>query len=195
MKKFIAVIITLFAFAIYTNADDLPNVQLEMRGYDMVEIPQGTFIPVMATSDISTENCTEGYKVKFLSTTNLYMYETIVVPENSEFWGYIEKVNLPVVGTNGSMKIKLVKMITPNGQETPMRGYIYTGNNNLIGGEMSAPVKWIKMPHYQSAFKYVNLSARPSQERAMGVHTGIKTGSNEVIVLTAPLFVLHTLSD
>jgi ABC-type antimicrobial peptide transport system ATPase subunit len=123
------------------------------------------------------------------------MYETIAIPENTEFYGYVEKVNLPVVGTNGSMKIKLVKMVTPNGHETPMRGYIYTRNNNLIGGEMSGPVKWIKMPHYQSKFKYVNLALRPSQERAMGVHTGIKTGSNEVIVLTAPLFLLHTLSD
>jgi hypothetical protein len=196
MNKLITtfVIITGLAFT-PVFADDMENVQIDMRGYDMIEVPAGTFIPVMSTAEISTATCTEGYKVKFIATDNLYMYETTVVPENSIFYGYIEKINLPVVGTNGSMKIKITKMVLPDGTENPMKGYIYTDNNNLIGGGISDPVKWIKMPHYQSKFEYVNMSLRPSQERKVGTHTAIQAGSNEIIVLTAPMYLTHTLSN
>src|SRR5574344_491516 len=196
MNKFIVafVIITGLAFTPVLAAD-MENVQIDMRGYDMIEVPAGTFIPVMSTAEISTATCTEGYKVKFIATDNLYMYETTVVPENAIFYGYIEKMNLPVVGTNGSMKIKITKMVLPDGTETPMKGYIYTDNNNLIGGGISDPVKWIKMPHYQSKFEYVNMSLRPSQERKVGTHTAIQAGSNEIIVLTDPMYLTHTLSN
>ncbi|MBQ2611816.1 hypothetical protein IJF81_05415 [bacterium] len=195
VRKLILSILFLFIFNPIMIAEEVSNVQLEMRGYDMIEIPTGTFIPVMVTSDISTETCSEGYKVRFLATNDLYMYDRTVIPENAEFYGYVEKVNLPIIGTNASMKIKVVNMVLPGGQQTPMRGYIYTPNNNLIGGEMAPTKKWVKMPHYQSKFKYVNLSARPSLERSMGVHVGFRTGENLVIVLTDPLFITHTLSD
>ena len=76
---------------------------------------------------------TEGHKVKFIATNDLFMYDTIIVPENTVFEGYIEKMNEPVVGTNASMIIRISKMILPDKFELPMKGYIYTSNNNLIG--------------------------------------------------------------
>ena len=45
------------------------------------------------------------------------MYETNIIPRESEFYGYIEKINEPVVGTNGAMKIKITKMYDPASQK------------------------------------------------------------------------------
>ena len=86
-------------------------IQLEMRNYDEITLPVGTFIPVITTQEISTETCPEGFKTKFISTTDLFMYETNIIPKNTEFFGYIEKIHEPVIGTNASMKIKITKLI------------------------------------------------------------------------------------
>lgn len=41
----------------------MEDVQLETRGYDVIEVPAGTFIPVLSNQEISTEYCPEGFKV------------------------------------------------------------------------------------------------------------------------------------
>ncbi len=183
-------------------AEDLPNVQLEMRNYDEISLPAGTFIPVITTQEISTETCPEGYKVKFITTNDLFMYETNILPRNTELYGYIEKINEPVVGTNASMKIKITKIIMPDGFEIPTKGYLYTSNNNLIGGELTQPSEWVKMPHYQSKFQGIawnyrgaTLQIRPGGKRSMGVHTKIPAGDQQIIILTAPTAITHTITE
>lgn len=177
------------------------DVQIEMRGFDEITLPVGTFVPVMTTEEISTETCPEGYKVKFIATTDLFMYETNIIPKNTEFYGYIEKIHEPVVGTNASMKIKITKLIMPDGFEIPTKGYIYTSNNNLIGGELTPPAEWVKMPHYQSQFQGIawnrrsaTLQLRPGGKRSMGVHTRIPAGDQQIIILTAPTGITHTIT-
>ncbi len=195
MKKIflILTIMLSFAFVPTIQAQEFENVQLELRDYSQIEIPTGTFIPVMTMQEISTATCNEGYKVKFLTTSDLFIRETKVIPKDTVVYGYIEEIHDPVVGTNASMKIKLTKMIYADGCEVPMKGYIYTSNNNLIGGGISEPVKWIKVPHYQSRFRYMNLRMKPSMERKMGIHSTIQAGSAQIVVLTAPMYVSHTL--
>lgn len=175
---------------------ELEDVKIETRGYDVVEIPAGTFIPVISAQEISTEYCPEGYKVRFTGTNDLYMYETNVIPVNSEFYGYIEKLNEPVVGTNASMTIRITKMILPDGFEVPLRGYIYTPNNNLIGGELSAPAEWRKMPHYQvRRGNNMTLQIRPGRARKLGTHTKITSGENRLIILSDSAWMTHTLTN
>lgn len=178
-----------------TRAENLPNIQLDMRDYDGIEVPAGTFIPVMNAQEISTQICSEGYKVKFVGTNDLFMYESNIIPKDSEFYGYIEKMNEPVVGTNASMIIKITKMVLPDGFEIPIRGYIYTSNNNIIGGGISAPEKYVKVPHYQSSYRKATLQLRPSAERKMGTHTTLKPGENLIILLTGPASITHTLTN
>ena len=86
---------------------EVSNIQLNMRTYSGVDIPAGVVIPVLNMQEISTETCPEGYKTKFVSTNDLYIEDTKVIPENSEFYGYIEKINEPIVGTNASMRVKI----------------------------------------------------------------------------------------
>lgn len=209
MRAFLAIITSvIFFIGIFINiaqnsfAAEIVPVQLELKGYDEIILPTGSFVPVLSTQEISTETCPEGYKVKFISTSDLFMYETNIIPRETEFFGYIEKINEPVVGTNAAMKIKITKMIMPDGFETPVKGYIYTSNNNLIGGELTPPADWVRMPHYQSKFQGISwnhraatLQMRPGGKRSMGVHTKIPAGDQQIIILTAPVPITHTITD
>jgi len=195
MKKLSLLLIFMLFFTPLARAEEFQNVQLEIRDYDAIEIPTGAFIPIISTQEISTQYCPEGYKVKFIATHDMYMHETTVIPKNTEFYGYIEKLNEPIVGTNASMKIKISKLVLPDGFEIPIRGYIYTNNNNLIGGGISEPAKWQKMPHYQTKFKKVTLRAAPSMERKMGEHTTVRSGADGMIILTDPAWITHTLTN
>lgn len=181
---------------------EIEKVQLEMRNYDGVTLPEGTFIPVLNTQEISTETCPEGYKVKFVATNDLFMHETNIIPRDTEFYGYIEKINEPVVGTNASMRIKITKLVMTDGFEIPVKGYIYTSNNNLIGGGLTPPAEWVKMPHYQDRFQGIawihrgaTLQMRPGGTRMMGVHTKVPVGDQQIIVLTAPTEITHTITE
>ncbi|HCB11883.1 MAG TPA: hypothetical protein DEO94_07135 [Cyanobacteria bacterium UBA11991] len=130
------------------------------------------------------------------------MGDAKVIPENTEFYGYIEKINEPVIGTNASMKIKITKMILPDGYEQYIKAYIYTANDNLIGGELTPPSEWVKMPHYQDKYQGIawihrgaTLQVRPGGRRSMGVHTSVPAGERELIILVAPINMSHTYID
>ena len=174
---------------------EMEDVQLDMRGYDAIEIPAGTFIPVMNAQEISTQTCSEGYKVKFIVTNDLYMHDTNIIPQESYIYGYIEKINSPIVGTNAAMKIRVSKLVYPDGVEIPIKGYLYNSNNNVFGGGLSEPTKYIKMAQRQQKVYYTTLQIKPSQGRKMGSHTTIPAGSNEIVVLTAPAEITHTLTN
>lgn len=204
--RFLLITLALISFTLlnqtYTPAQEMEKIEFEMRDYDEIVLPTGSFIPVITTQEISTETCPEGYKLKFISTSDLFMYETNIIPRNTEFFGYIEKINEPVIGTNASMKIKITKLLLPDGFEIPMKGYIYTSNDNLIGGELTPPADWVKMPHYQSKFQGISwnhrsatLQIRPGGRRSMGTHTRIPAGDQQIIILTAPAPITHTLTD
>lgn len=178
------------------SAAPLEDIQLDMREQDPVVLNAGTFIPVISAQEISTQYNSEGYKVKFIATTDLFMYDTKIVPENTLFEGYIEKMNEPVIGTNASMIIRIAKMILPDGYELPMKGYIYTSNNNLIGGGVSEPENWIRMPHYQQKLKgTATLQIKPGERRKMGEHTTLPSGLDLLIILTEPLEITHVLTN
>lgn len=207
MKKILSGIILFLLVGINTHAaptDDnttITNPQLEMRDYDGIELPAGTFIPAISAQEISTQYCPEGYKVKFIATNDLFLYDTKIIPKNTELYGYIEKINEPIVGTNASMKIKITKIVFQDGFEIPIRGYVHTSNNNLIGGELTQPAEFVKMPHYQSRFqgwynvKGATLQIRPGRTRKMGEHTRIAAGVDLIIILTAPAWITHTLTN
>lgn len=193
----------IFTMPLCIADNNVPDItQFDLRDYDGVIVPAGVVIPVINMQEISTQTCPVGYKVKFVATNDLYIDEVNVIPENSEFYGYIEKINEPIVGTNASMKIKITKLILADGFEMPIRGYIYSTNDNLIGGELTAPSEWVKVPHYQDKYQRIGwihrgatLQLRPGGKRSMGVHTKVPTGERQLIILTAPAEITHTVMD
>lgn len=202
MKKLLTAVIIILGLASAALAEEFDNIQLPMRDYDGIELPAGTFIPIINTQEISTEYCPEGYKVKFIATNDLFLHETNIIPKGTEFFGYVEEIHEPVIGTNASMKIRISKMLLSDTFEIPIRGYIYTSNDNLIGGGLSAPAEYIKVPHFQQRFqgrfwshRGPTLQIRPGGKRLMGEHTKVNAGEEGLIILTAPAYITHTLTN
>lgn len=184
MKKLLLILSLLLLPCV--SANEMDNVQLDMRGYNAVEIPAGTFIPVMNAQEISTQYCSEGYKVKFIVTNDMFVHDTKIIPKDTYIYGYIEKINDPIIGTNAAMKIKVTKLVYRSGVEVPIKGYLYSSNKNIFGGGISEPAEYIKMAQRQLRVGKITLQAKPSYQRKMGTHTTIQSGSNEMVVLTAP---------
>lgn len=173
----------------------LADEDYSLRDYNGVEIPKGTFIPVISTQEISTFYCDEGSPVKFISTSDLYLYETNIIPSETELSGYIEKINEPIVGTNGSMIIKINKLKLSDGFEIPMHGYIYSTSGNLLGGELTPPASYDRMPSYRAGFGKGYLRDVPGPVRRMGEHKVIASGTDLIIILVKPLWITHTVTN
>ena len=108
--------------------------ELNLRDYDEYQIEAGYFIPIMSLQEFSTAITEESEPLNFVTTSDIYLFDKNVIPQGTKLKGYIEKKNEPVRGTHASMKIFINKMIMPDGFELPLKGYIYTSNNNLFGG-------------------------------------------------------------
>ena len=203
MKRIIAALILISSFLCGISfGEGIDKIQLDMRKFDAVTLETGTFIPVVNLYEISTEICPEGYKVKFVGINDLFLDETNILPKGTEFYGYIEKINEPIIGTNASMKIKITKIIFEDGFEIPIKGYVYHANDNMFGGEMTEPAEYVKVPHYQTKFqkiawnyRYPTLQIRPGGRLTMGKHTKIPSGEQLLIILTAPAEITHTVTD
>lgn len=186
----------LFYTIIFLLAGITFSLASELRGYDEFQIPAGYNIPIMSLQEFSTAYCEEGEPLNFITTTDIYLYEMNVIPKGTKITGFIDKKNEPVKGTNASMKVFLNKMYLPDGFEIPIKGYIYTANDNLIGGEMTPPLTWNRIPHYQrwTMFRAMGvLQCVPGAERKMGEHVAIAAGANLTMVLVAPINMSHTL--
>lgn len=221
MKKYLLLFFMIFAFAaasicapedvqtqknVQTSPQQdkyqLPEVKVDLREQASVEIPAGIVVPVINMQEISTQDCPVGYKVKFVGTNDLYIGDIKVIPEDTAFYGYIEKINDPIVGTNASMKVKITKFVFPDGYEQNIKAYIYTTNNNLIGGELTAPAEWVRMPHYQDTYQGISwnhrgatLQMRPGGKRSMGAHTKLPVGERHLIIFVAPSELSHTIGE
>lgn len=191
MKKLFILIFCIVLIACTVNAEsDLP------RNYDGVEVPVGSFIPVMSLQDFSTAYSDSTNQLKFVCYNDVYEFETVIIPKGTVFYGFIEKKNEPVIGTNASMVVRITKLVYEDGFTIPMVGYLYTSNGNLIGGELTAPEKWDKMPHYQKriARHFVGVQQYvPGAVRKMGEHVTVASGANMLIVIAQPLYITHTM--
>jgi hypothetical protein len=191
MKKFIVILLSLFFVSGLVFAE--PELS---RDYDGIEVPVGSFIPVISLQDFSTAYSDSTNSLKFVCYNDVYEFETVIIPKGTVFYGFIEKKNEPVIGTHASMIVRITKMEYADGFTIPMVGYIHTPNGNLIGGQMTEPEKWDKMPHYQKriARHFVGVQQYvPGATRKMGEHVTVASGANLLIVLVKPLFITHTL--
>lgn len=191
MKKLIVLLISVLMLSCAVIAE--PELT---RDYDGIEVPAGSFIPVISLQDFSTAYTDSTNLLKFECYNDIYEFETKIIPKGSVMYGFIEKKNEPVIGTHASMRVRIVKLVFPDGFKIPMEGYVHTTNGNLIGGEMTLPEKWDKMPHYHKgiARHFVGVQQYvPGATRRMGEHVTIASGANLIIVLTKPLYITHTM--
>lgn len=150
-------------------------------------IKKGTFLKVMSERQISTQEADIDDEVSFINTYDMYVEDVNAIPQNSVFYGTIEDVKEPVQGTNGALKIKINKFITPDKRTVPVDGYIYNENDNYIGGELTAPMYYSKTPHYIEGFGGGVLQYAPVDIRHPGKHTVIKPGAELFLILNSDL--------
>ena len=166
-----------------------------LKEYDEFKIPAGYFIPIMSLQEFSTAYSEEGEVLNFVTTNDIYLFDKNVIPSGSK-QGYIEKKNEPVRGTNAAMKVFINKMFLTDGHEVPIKAYVYTANDNKIGGELTAPLKYNRIPHYQrwTMFRTFGvLQYVPGEQRKMGEHVTISSGANLTMVLVEPIIMTHTV--
>lgn len=194
MKKILLLLFGIFFFITFANADD----DFVMRDYDGIEVPKGTFIRVMALQDFSSAYTDSTNKLKFAATDDTFQFETKIIPKGTVFHGFVEKKNEPVIGTHGSLVVRITHMTLPDGFVIPLKGYINTKNGNIIGGEMTEPEKYMRVPHYQEkiARHFVGvLQMVPGECRKMGEHVTVASGATMFILFVEPVYITHTLTD
>lgn len=170
--------------------------EFELRDYDEFKIDAGYNIPIMSLQEFSTAYTEECEPLQFVTTNDIFMFDKKVIPSGTRLTGYIEKKNEPIRGTNASMKVFINKMYLSDGYEIPIKAYISTSNDNKIGGELTAPEDYIKIPHYQrwTMFRAQGvLQYVPGAQRKMGEHVTISSGANLIMVLVAPINMSHTV--
>ena len=188
-KRFLILILLLFTGICIASE---PN----LRDYNEYQIPAGYFIPIMSLQEFSTAYTEEGEKLNFVTTNDIYLFDKNVIPQGSKLSGFIEKKNEPVKGTNASMTVFINKLYLTDGYEIPIKAYINTAGGNKIGGGLTEPLTYNKIPHYQrwTMFRAMGvLRYVPGAERRMGEHVTISSGANLTIVLVQPLNMTHTV--
>ncbi|MCQ2740007.1 MAG: hypothetical protein MJ237_07260 [bacterium] len=170
--------------------------ELSLRDYDELQIPAGYFVPIMSLQEFSTAYTEEGELLNFVTTNDIYMFDKNVIPQGTKLKGYIEKKNEPIVGTHAAMKVFINKMYLPDGYEIPIKAYIYTSNDNKIGGGQTEPLTYNRVPHYQrwTMFRaYGVLQCVPGDKRRMGEHVTVSSGANLTMVIVSPINLTHTV--
>ena len=189
LKKIFTIITILFVGACFASEPVL-------KDYDEYQIPAGYFIPIMSLQEFSTAYTEEGEELNFITTSDIYLFNKNVIPQGSKLKGYIEKKNEPVRGTNAAMKVFINKLYLTDGYEIPIKAYISTVNDNKIGGELTQPEKYRRVPHFQrwTMFRaYGVLQCVPGAQRRMGEHVTVSSGANLKMVLVAPINMTHTV--
>ena len=189
MKKLpILILLVIISSFLPVKADDYLIDNLNLRPQKTLYLPKGTFIKVTNVKEIVSQFTDAGDEVVLTSTFDVYLGETNLIPQKTVFYGTVEKVREPVQGTNATISIKVNKMITPDGVEYSVSGYISAnGSQNFLGGEMTAPLYYVRMPHYShwkmNRWKVGAAQYCPTNTRMFGNHVIIKPGAELMLVL------------
>jgi len=182
MKKLTAFLFGLIIASVSAFAFD--NDLSELRGYAPLVLPKGSFVKIVNQRMISTAIADEGDEVTFIVPTDVWCGEVKIIPKESIFTGYVEELNEPVQGTNGALKLKITKLILPDKTEIPVDAYVTNKGEITLGGELTAPLEYTRMPHYiyyPRVYKGV-LQYVPGPKRFFGNHLVIKPGAELVLM-------------
>lgn len=147
-----------------------------------LQIRKGTFVKVVVPIEFSTLSADVGDELFFINTQDMYIYETLVLPENTKIYGEVEEVFEPIAGKDASIKVLINKMITPDRKVYKVKGHIYSENDNYLGGKETQPIYYRKVPHYTQRLRPM-LQAAPLNVYEMGKHTIVKPGAELFVII------------
>ena len=185
MKKFILAVLFIFL-----STQVSYSFEDELRAAAPILLQKGSFIKIINIRDISTAIADEGDEVSFVAPTNVWCGEALIFPKETIFYGFVEELHEPVQGTNASIKIKINKALLPDGTKYELDGHIIKNGDIKLGGELTAPMEYTKMPHYIE-FRGINkgvLQFVPGYKRYFGQHLVLKSGLELVFVLNQDFY-------
>ncbi len=183
MKKFVSILLFLLFIAQCSLAyeDDL-------RSSIPVLLQKGSFIKVANIRTISTAIADEGDEVSFVAPTSVWCGEALIFPKETMFYGFVEELNEPVQGTNAAIKLKINKVVLPDGRAFALDAYVTKNGDAKLGGELTPPMEYTRMPHYiefRTAISKGVLQYVPGNKRFFGNHLVIKPGLELVLTLNS----------
>lgn len=179
MKKF--TVITIFFILTLLTCLQVAAQTAEQEA--IAKIDKDTFLKVICPVEISSSLADIGDEVTFINESDMYVDDINAVPRGTKIIGIVEDLKEPVQGTNAAMKFKITKMITPDNRAIPLNAYIYSENNNYIGGEQTSPMYYRKTPTYVEGWYSGVLQYTPSNIRNPGQPTIIKAGTELFVIL------------
>lgn len=180
MRKCLIIIVLISIISVLVNFEKSVRADEPLP---QVIIPKGTFVKCISPTLLSTAIADIGDEVTLLNLQDMYIEEYNVIPKNSKFIGEITDIKEPVQGTNAVMKIEINKFITPDNQSIPVKATIYSNGNNYLGGELTHPAYYNKMPHYTQGWQGGVLQYTPTNIREMGMHTMVRPGVELILML------------
>ncbi len=185
MKRILLCVICILGL-IFSVTNSIAQVKQEKTPI----IPKDTFIKAITPVEISSELSDIGDEVVFINTSDMYINDLNVLPRGSKMYGFIEDIREHVQGTNASIKIKISKILMADKRTLNVDAYVFSENDNYLGGEITPPTYYHRMPHYINGWNQGVLQYRPSNIREIGQHHILKAGSEVIIILNEDLKIL-----
>lgn len=147
----------------------------------------GTGFHVLLQSPLHTENNQLGDPVEAMMAQSLYLYNELMVPENTFFKGEIVQLDPPVQGRNAILAVKFFQMTLPNGDRVPISAYVKTERADHTWGGQSTdgtvPKKIVQKVWGLGDYNKVIMTG----PRQMGLHIQAIPGEHWTIVLEQPV--------
>ena len=177
------IFICLFVFLI--------GMMITARSFADSYIPKGSFVNGILAQTISSEFNNKQDAVKFLITQDFYSDNTIIIPKNSVFIGYVSDLKKAEQGRNGYFSVDFYGMLLPTGETIPMKGHLFSSSSsNILGGELTRRSGYKKTMHRSECFgRRGILQLNQYGPRILGSETKIKAGSEMVIMLDEDMYL------
>lgn len=150
------------------------------------KISKGVMFQAYPTKTLSTAALNEGDIVYFINPTDLWVYETNVLPKNTYYRGYVKMLKMPVKGINAAIVIKITEAILPDGSIKKMDATVTQNGTEQIGGSLTPPASYNKIVHPREGMYWKRagvLQYVPSGEYEMGLHITLPTSDALYIML------------
>ena len=166
---------------------------MHLRNYKPIKLAKGSFLKAINQRDISTSTAKVGDVEYFINPEDVFVGESNIIPKNSLYLGEVEQIIEAVEGINASMKIKIYKVITPDGNEYSIDAYVYKNGSTTIGGDLAQIAYYTRMPHYPGVWKKGALQYVPTTIREMGHPTVIRGGDEVIFIINSDLSLYKPL--
>ncbi len=184
MRKILLYTVLLFIFfTLSLSLSNRANSETSLRNYKPIRLAKGSFLKAISQHDISTATAKVGDIEYFLNPADVFVGESIVIPQHSLYLGEVEEIIEAVEGINASMKIKIYKVITPDRTEYSLDANLVRNGSTRIGGDLTQVAYYTRIPHYSGNWKHGVLQYVPTSIHEMGRPTFIRAGDEVTIII------------